>query len=366
LDCIDPISERCTGKLEALDMGNMAFWGLFPSLWQLFPSEDWVWQWYGCLDHRDPRGDRYAGKLAVTSAGDMLLLKSFSSLWQLSPSEYWVWWCCGFLDCGDLSSARCAVKPAAVSTEDITLLESFSSLYQLALKKVFLAGPSLFCNVSETQRSTLMESFSIGQLLAPACWDRVATEMAPPSVHDSAVALCLPGCSAFLQRHSVLQSPPSCLLQPSSWSQQQSLHWDCSPVSRLQLPAAAHSSGRVSLSGVCRPTAQIACVVLTPFIHRSAASLSDSLKHVYSVPTDCPDVGISSLLQFPNPLGADPVPAHSPPLFLFLLSSYCVLCGSIFSFPVVRDSCWLLAGRLRDSWYLISKEWTCHSVSYVN
>ena len=24
-DCIDPIGERCTGKLEALDMGNMAF-----------------------------------------------------------------------------------------------------------------------------------------------------------------------------------------------------------------------------------------------------------------------------------------------------------------------------------------------------
>ena len=240
LDCIDPIDERCKGKLEALDTGHVAFLGLFPSLWQRLPSEDWVSQWCGCLDHRDPAGARYAGKLAVTSAGDMLPLKSFASLWQLFPSEDRVWRYQGFLDCGDLSSSMCAVKPAAMSTEDINCKNPFLASISWRSKRSSWLD-LLYCAMcQELKGLPLMESFSIGQLLAPACWKRVATVMAPPSVHASAVALCLPGCSTFLQRHSVLQSPPSCLLQPSSWSQQQSLRWDCSPVSRLQLPAPAH------------------------------------------------------------------------------------------------------------------------------
>lgn len=93
-----------------------------------------------------------------------------------------MWWCCGFLDCGDLSSARCAVKPAAVSTEDITLLESFSSLYQLALKKVFLAGPSLFCNVSGAQRSTLDGVFLY--------WSAAGTSLLGKSGYRDGSTLC--------------------------------------------------------------------------------------------------------------------------------------------------------------------------------
>ena len=294
----------------------------------------------------------------------MLPLKSFARLWQLFSSEDWVWRYQGFLDCGDLSSGMRAVKPAAISTEDINCKNPFLASISWHSKRSSWLD-LLYCAMcQELKGLPLMESFSIGQLLAPACWES-GYVMAPPSVHESAVALCLPSCSAFPQGHSVLQSPPSCLLQPSSWSQQQFLHWDCSPISRLQLPATAHSKGLVSLAGVCRPAAQIVCIVLTPFSHRSAASLPDSLKHVYSVPTDCADVGISSLLQFPQALGADPVPAHSL-LFLFLLSAYWVLCGSAFSFLVVRDSCQLSVGCLRDSWYLISKEWKCHAVSYVD
>ena len=61
--------------------------------------------------------------------------------------------------------------------------------------------------------------------------------------------------------------------------------------------------------------------------HKSAAALSNSLKCF-------PDL---KLLQFPHPPSAGP--AHSPSLFPSLLSSYRVLPGSIYSFPVVRDSC---------------------------
>ena len=93
-------------------------------------------------------------------------------------------------------------------------------------------GPSLLLSPAGTQRAALagvllccwaqqalkglrsLESFSIGQLRADhcqACVEREASVMAPPPVCDSAVALYLHGCPAFLQRHS----PPWISFLPS-------------------------------------------------------------------------------------------------------------------------------------------------------
>ena len=55
----------------------------FPSLWQLYPSEDWVWRWPSCLDLKEPGCTRCIGKPAATGAGYEVLLEPFSSLWQL-------------------------------------------------------------------------------------------------------------------------------------------------------------------------------------------------------------------------------------------------------------------------------------------
>ena len=59
----------------------------------------------------------------------------------------------------------------------------------------------------------------------------------------------------------------------------------------------------------------------------------------------CPDVRIGPLLQFPHLLRAGPVLLRL--LFSPLVPSpYWVLCGSIYSFPLVRYSFLLLAGVL--------------------
>ena len=68
-----------------------------------------------------------------------------------------------------------------------------------------------------------------------------------------------------------------------------------------------------------------------------------SLKCFFSISDNCPDVAIGPLLQFPHPLRASPVLLTL--LFSPLVpSSYRVLCGSIYSFPLVRYSCPLSAG----------------------
>ena len=77
--------------------------------------------------------------------------------------------------------------------------------------------------------------------------------------------------------------------------------------------------------------------------HRSAASLSNSLTCLPSVPKYCSNVGISPLLQFLHLPGCWSSPTHSPPLFPFLPSSCLVFLGSMYSFPAFRDSCPLSA-----------------------
>ena len=87
------------------------------------------------------------------------------------------------------------------------------------------------------------------------------------------------------------------------------------------------------------------CLILNPFRLPQISCFTLSLKCFLSDSDNCPDVGIRPLLQFPHPLMAGPVP-----LTLLILplvpSSYLVLCGSIYSFLLVRYSSLLSAGVL--------------------
>ena len=145
----------------------------------------------------------------------------------------------------------------------------------------------------------------------------------------------LPCCPAFLHRYSPSQSPPSPSLYPSVHSQQQPLPWDCSTLPKLQLPAAAPSRGPSSLSGICMAMARIVRFLFHLGCQRSAISLS-ALKCFSSDSDNCPDVGIRPLLQFPH------LPRAGPVLLTLLFcplvpSSYRVLCGSVYSFSLVRN-----------------------------
>ena len=87
------------------------------------------------------------------------------------------------------------------------------------------------------------------------------------------------------------------------------------------------------------------CLILIPFRLPQTSCFTLSLKCFSSDSDNCPDMGIGTLLQFPHPQRAGPV------LLTFLFptpssSSYRVLHGSIYSFPLVRYSCPLSAGVL--------------------
>ena len=86
-------------------------------------------------------------------------------------------------------------------------------------------------------------------------------------------------------------------------------------------------------------------VILFPLKLPQISCFTLSLK-CFSFDSDsCPTVGIGPLLQFPHLLRAGPVRLT----FLFfplVSSSYWVVHGSIYSFPLVRSSCPLSAGVL--------------------
>ena len=164
--------------------------------------------------------------------------------------------------------------------------------------------------------------------------------MAPPPTCDSAVSPCFHGCLAFLHRHFPPQSPPSHPLDLSLCSQQQSSPWDCSTIPKLHLlhlprdlsPRLGYVWLRQGLILIPLRLPQISCYTL-------------SLKCFSSDSDNCSDVGIRLLLQFPHPPRAGPVLLTL--LFSPLVpSSYRVLHGSIYSFPLVRYSCPLSAGVL--------------------
>ena len=87
------------------------------------------------------------------------------------------------------------------------------------------------------------------------------------------------------------------------------------------------------------------CLILIPFRLTQISYFTLSLKCFSSDSEKCPNVRIGPLLLFPHP------PRRSPILLTLLLfplipSSYRVLCGSMYSFPLVRYSCPLSAGVL--------------------
>ena len=86
----------------------------------------------------------------------------------------------------------------------------------------------------------------------------------------------------------------------------------------------------------------------------SAATISCfplSLQCFSSDSDNCPDVVIRPLLQFPHPPRAGPV-LLTLLFFPLVPLSYQVLCGSIYSFSLVRYSCLLSAGGLHALLYL--------------
>ena len=87
------------------------------------------------------------------------------------------------------------------------------------------------------------------------------------------------------------------------------------------------------------------CLILIPFRLPQISCFTLSLNCFSSDSDSRPSVRIRALLQFPYPLRAGPVLLILlfPPLVPL---SYWVLCGSIYSFPLVRSSCSLSAGVL--------------------
>ena len=87
------------------------------------------------------------------------------------------------------------------------------------------------------------------------------------------------------------------------------------------------------------------CLILIPFRLPQISCFTLSLKCFSSDSDNCSDVGITPLLHFPHP------PRTGPALLMLLFSplipsSYWVLSGSIYSFPLIRYSCLLSDGVL--------------------
>ena len=87
------------------------------------------------------------------------------------------------------------------------------------------------------------------------------------------------------------------------------------------------------------------CLILIPFRLSQISCFILSLKCLSSDSDNCPSVGIGPLLQFPHLPRAGPV-LLTLLFFPLVPLSYRVLCGSIYSFPLVRYSCPLSAGVL--------------------
>ena len=177
-----------------------------------------------------------------------------------------------------------------------------------------------------------------------ACGEREAMMMVPPPTRDSAVLPCFLGFLAFLHRRFPPQSPPSHPLNLSLRSQQQPSPWDCSTIPKLQLPATVPSQGPASLSAVCMAAARTVWFSFHLGYHRSAVSLS-ALNVSPLTQTIALLWGFDPLPQIPTQLRAGPV-LVTLLFFPLVPSSYWVLHGSIYSFPLGRYSCLLSDGVL--------------------
>ena len=165
--------------------------------------------------------------------------------------------------------------------------------------------------------------------------------MAPPSTCDSAALPCFHDCLVFFHRDFPSQSPPSHPLNLSLHNQQQPSPWDHATLPKLQSQQLRLPGDPVWHMYGCGKD----CLILIPFRLPQISCFTLSLKCFSSDSDDCPDVGTAPLLQFQHPLRAGLVLAT---LLLFpqVPSSYRVLHGSMYSFPLVRYSCLLSAGVL--------------------
>ena len=184
-------------------------------------------------------------------------------------------------------------------------------------------------------------------LFSCQCWrvgrERGYDDSFTPYMWLSSIAL-LPWLLGFPPR--AFSTTISSLTSPQSLhGQQQPSPWECATIPKLQLPAAAPSRRPVFLSEVCMAAARTVWFSFHLGCHRSAVSLS-ALNVSPLTRTTVPLWGLDpSLLQFPLPPRAGPVLLTL--LFSPLVpSSYRVLHGSIYSFPLVRYSCLLSAGVL--------------------
>ena len=112
------------------------------------------------------------------------------------------------------------------------------------------------------------------------------------------------------------------------------------PLKSSSQPCA---KGSGLLSGVCMAAAKT--VILIPFRLPQISCFTLSLKCFSSHSDNCPAVRIGPLLQFPHLLRGGPV-LLTLLFFPLVPLSYQVLCGSLYSFPLVSYSCLLSAGVL--------------------
>ena len=95
-------------------------------------------------------------------------------------------------------------------------------------------------------------------------------------------------------------------------------------------------------------------LILIPFRLPWISFFTPSLKRLSSDSDNCPSVGMGPLLQFPHLLRAGPV-LQTLLFFPLVPSSYRVLHGSIYSFPLVLSSCLLSADVLLMQFWV----WRC-------
>ena len=106
------------------------------------------------------------------------------------------------------------------------------------------------------------------------------------------------------------------------------------------------------------------CLILTPSRLAQISCFTLSLKCFSSDPDNRPDVGIKPLFQFPHPRREGAV-LLTLLCFPLVPSSYWILCGSLYSFPLVRFSCLVSANVLKElrclkvySWCIRGERWT--------
>ena len=168
--------------------------------------------------------------------------------------------------------------------------------------------------------------------------------MASPSMHDSAVSPCFHGCPGFPPQP--FPTMISSHISPQPICPQSTAPLTLGSLHIPQTPAHSHAAFQGALVPVW---GLYGCgkdyLFLIAFRLPQISCFTLSLKCFSSDSDNCPDVGIGPLLQFPHPPRAGPVLLTL--LFSSLVpSSYRVLHGSKYSFPLLRSSCPLSAGVL--------------------